>query len=452
MSTFQDIDIDLIDPHPGNPRRDVGDVTELADSIRSQGIRQNLLLVPHPDVQGRYRVIIGHRRLAAAKHAGVDQVPAVVDEDLTDAQQLELMLVENLQRVDLTPVEEARGYQEMLDLGVKVRDVVKRTGRSEKTVTGRLKLLKSHPTAQEKLHAGQTSIEDVLALAEFTEDEQERLLPFLGTPDFDWRASSMRRDREQAAETERFVADLEAAGVTEYPGPKAPPPGYRYWPANDRGDYPDGTVYVRTTPQRVTLYRPPTLDEQTDDSAQDDTAARRKAEEAKLTEDATTAWELRDAFVRQLVQRKLTVVQKSLILEHYLAPLRAGTYDRPYGLDPSDVKEWLPEDTDDERAEWLAEAPTTELMLAAMHIENDNTLWRWRNLTNGHAHRVYLADWYDLLVDLGYQLSSTETEAIAAGKAAQAEEEDEEAGAWVGPSGHVYEDQEPADDDADDSD
>ena len=132
------IPTDLIDPHPHNPRRDLGDLTELAASIKAHGIRQNLLLVPmHPDwpceepqywndddgceycaacdTNGRpsnlrYRAVIGHRRLAAAKLAGLAYVPAVIDPTLGEAEQLELMLVENLQRQDLSPIEEAKGY------------------------------------------------------------------------------------------------------------------------------------------------------------------------------------------------------------------------------------------------------------------------------------------------------------------------------------------------------
>ena len=108
---LQNIPLNLIDPHPHNPRRQLGDLTELADSIRAQGVRQNLLVVPS-DLQGdgtwaRYTAVIGHRRLAAAKLAGLTEVPAVVDEGLSPADQLELMLVENVQRSDLSPEEEA---------------------------------------------------------------------------------------------------------------------------------------------------------------------------------------------------------------------------------------------------------------------------------------------------------------------------------------------------------
>lgn len=113
MSTqIEFVPVDLIDPHPHNPRRDLGDLTELAESIKSQGIRQNLLLVPQHDQRdvshtGRYTAVIGHRRLAAAQLAQLEDVPCVIDEQLTEAQQIELMLLENIQRNDLSPMEEA---------------------------------------------------------------------------------------------------------------------------------------------------------------------------------------------------------------------------------------------------------------------------------------------------------------------------------------------------------
>lgn len=116
-----DIPVSQLTPNPHNPRRDVGDVRELADSIRAQGIKQELLVTPSGDRDGRpmYRVVIGHRRLAAAKIAGLDMVPCRV-EGMTAREERELMLVENTQRVDLTPLEEADGYQGLLDLGAGV--------------------------------------------------------------------------------------------------------------------------------------------------------------------------------------------------------------------------------------------------------------------------------------------------------------------------------------------
>ena len=70
--------VDSLFPHPDNPRKDVGDVTELAESIKANGILQNLTVVPSPTFRGQYIVIIGHRRLAASKVAGLETVPCVI--------------------------------------------------------------------------------------------------------------------------------------------------------------------------------------------------------------------------------------------------------------------------------------------------------------------------------------------------------------------------------------
>lgn len=98
------IDVTKLKEHPDNPRKNIGDVTELAESIKARGILQNLTVVPAEN--GMYTVIIGHRRLAAAKQAGLTEVPcAVVDMDYKT--QLSTMLLENMQRSDLTVYEQA---------------------------------------------------------------------------------------------------------------------------------------------------------------------------------------------------------------------------------------------------------------------------------------------------------------------------------------------------------
>ncbi|HEY5514910.1 MAG TPA: ParB/RepB/Spo0J family partition protein, partial [Pengzhenrongella sp.] len=162
------VPVDLLDDHPLNPRRDVGDITELADSIRVHGIRQNLLITPNPDAPDRYWLVIGHRRAVAARLCGHDTVPAVIDNALTIAAALELMLLENLQRTDLTPVEEADGYQVLLDLGLDVTAIAKRTGRSRSTVESRLALWGLPEEARELVHTYQATLGDAMRLADLT--------------------------------------------------------------------------------------------------------------------------------------------------------------------------------------------------------------------------------------------------------------------------------------------
>ena len=140
MSNYQSdqiklINTSLIDPHPDNPRKNIGDVTDLAASIKTNGLLTPLSVVPNGE---RYRVIAGHRRLAACKQAGTGSVPCFVL-DLDPLQQLEAMVTENCQREQLTVLEEADAIQGMLDLGATTANVAHRLGRSSDYVRDRAK-------------------------------------------------------------------------------------------------------------------------------------------------------------------------------------------------------------------------------------------------------------------------------------------------------------------------
>lgn len=111
------IGLEHIHPHPDNPRKDLGDLTELAESIKKNGILQNLTVIPKEGEPGEYIAIIGHRRSAAAKLAGITEAPCRIVEGMTHKEQVATMLEENMQRGDLTIWEQAQGFQMMLDLG-----------------------------------------------------------------------------------------------------------------------------------------------------------------------------------------------------------------------------------------------------------------------------------------------------------------------------------------------
>ena len=150
---IKNIEISRIHPHYNNPRKELGDLTELAESIKKTGILQNLTVVPwfsnitksgadDPVKQEEmgYIAVIGHRRLAAAKLAGLKEVPCVIS-DMSYSEQIATMLLENMQRNDLTLYEQAEGFQMMLDLGESVGDISEKTGLSTTTVRRRVKLL-----------------------------------------------------------------------------------------------------------------------------------------------------------------------------------------------------------------------------------------------------------------------------------------------------------------------
>lgn len=157
-------------PHPDNPRKDLGDLTELADSIAEHGIMQNLTVVPAGD---HYWILIGHRRFAASEGI-LDELPCVIAENLTDREQVGIMLVENMQRSDLTYIEQAHGFQMMLDLGDTVQTIAEKTGFSEKTIKARLEINKlDEDVLAEASERFQLSINDFMKLSK-VKDEAKR--------------------------------------------------------------------------------------------------------------------------------------------------------------------------------------------------------------------------------------------------------------------------------------
>lgn len=152
------LDIDKIAPNPNQPRKyfDEQRLQELAESIKERGIIQPLLVTK---VQGnRYHLIAGERRLRAARLAGNEEVPVMVMEDKGADESLELALVENLQRHDLNPIEEAIAYSHLVeDFDLTQEDVARKVGRNRSTVANALRLLQLPPEIQEDTATGRVS-------------------------------------------------------------------------------------------------------------------------------------------------------------------------------------------------------------------------------------------------------------------------------------------------------
>jgi ParB family chromosome partitioning protein len=149
--------IDLLAPSPLQPRRhfDEGALTELAASIAENGVLQPLLARPDPRNPGRFELIAGERRWRAAQRAQLHDVPVMV-KDLSDSQVLEVALIENLQRQDLSPVEEARGYERLSrEFGHTQEHVGEIVGKSRAHVANMLRLLTLPEAVLDMLDAGQ---------------------------------------------------------------------------------------------------------------------------------------------------------------------------------------------------------------------------------------------------------------------------------------------------------
>lgn len=179
------ISVDKLIPHPQNPRKQLGDLTELANSIKHSGVYQNLTVVDNSD--GTYTIIIGHRRHAAAKIAGLTELPCIIA-DMTEHDQLETMLIENMQRSDLTVIEEAQGLQLMIDLGDSVADIASTTGFSKKKIKSRLFLNNYNAQDVEKAFKKGATLEDYVKLSRIKDDKKrEEVAKLLGTPSFNYR-------------------------------------------------------------------------------------------------------------------------------------------------------------------------------------------------------------------------------------------------------------------------
>jgi ParB/RepB/Spo0J family partition protein len=158
---FEIIAIDKLMASEDNPRRKVGDVRSLAASISAVGILEPLVVTPRPE--GGYQVVAGHRRLAAATMAGLNEVPCTVRE-LTEVERLEVALVENLARSDLRPLEEASALFRLVEMGQSVKVLAQRIGRSAKHISGRLALLELPPKVQTQVDAGKLTVAEATAL------------------------------------------------------------------------------------------------------------------------------------------------------------------------------------------------------------------------------------------------------------------------------------------------
>lgn len=153
------VPIEFVSPNPKNPRRHFGDaeLTDLAQSIREHGVVQPVVARPSPSQPGRYEIIAGERRWRAAQRAGLTEIPLIV-RDVNDRTALELAIIENVQRADLNPVEEAQGYQQLIDEhGYTQADLGQVIGKSRSHVANTLRLLKLPNVIQSMLVDGDLS-------------------------------------------------------------------------------------------------------------------------------------------------------------------------------------------------------------------------------------------------------------------------------------------------------
>jgi ParB family chromosome partitioning protein len=165
--TLLEIPIDQVHVNPNQPRKlfDSNALQELAGSIKTSGVIQPVVV---RRVSGAYQLIAGERRWRAARQAGLDRIPAVV-RDATDAESLEMALVENLLREDLNPLEEAEAYQKLLaQFGWTQEELAHRIGRDRSSIANSLRLLRLPELLQADLRGGRLTMGHALALLSLT--------------------------------------------------------------------------------------------------------------------------------------------------------------------------------------------------------------------------------------------------------------------------------------------
>lgn len=232
MSELVYLPVEQLCPHPDNPRKVVDDLEELAASIRENGVLQNLTVVHVPEhamdegerrkvfeetqhnnvnsdaykqakalldsgsIPEHYTVIIGHRRLAAAKIAGLEKVPCVIAE-MTEKEQIQTMLLENMQRKDLKVYEEAQAFQLLLDFGDTVEEVSEKSGFSSTTIRRRVKLTElDQAKLKEIVDSRPISLSDFEELNKIEDlKTRNQVLEKIGTDNFKYAVNEAVREQ-----------------------------------------------------------------------------------------------------------------------------------------------------------------------------------------------------------------------------------------------------------------
>ncbi len=422
MNEIKMISVDDLCPHTDNPRKDLGDLTELAASIKAKGIFQNLTVVPRSD--GKYTVIIGHRRLAAAKIAGVTELPCAV-RPMSEKEQLATMLLENMQRSDLTVYEQAKGLQMMLDLGENIATVSEKTGFSQSTVRRRIKLLELDEKQLIKAESRGGRLEDYIKLEEIEDkDAKNAVLKTIGTANFN---NALREACEKQKNQKRMDEWLEAIKTfaeedayasyqtKQYVG------CYTKWNLEADVDVPEDAdtvkYYYKVTPgKEIDIYKDKDLEKEAAEKARNEERERlKKAKDKSFQDVAKRHYELRRAFVKNIPQRicklKLPIiarfVAKFLIHTNYTY----GDYEKNicelFGIkkpNTKDTEDFL--DTQEIKAFFADKAEKALLMLAYYQEDSENK--NYYDYNCAYKENEALDNLYDFLIALGYEMSDEE--------------------------------------------
>ena len=431
------LSVDSIFPHQDNPRKELGDLTELAESIKAKGIMQNLTVVPfkskvNPKFNGagRYTVIIGHRRLAAAKLAGLSEVPCVIVE-MSEREQLATMLLENMQRVDLTAYEQAKGFQLMIDFGDTVDGIAEKTGFSKKTVKHRLEMAKLNEKTLKEVSSRQVTMEDFDKLSKIKSlKKRNEVLAKIGTANFNSAVEIAIREELIAEKMPPFVEKAKALGAKEMKPEDRWSSKYERIadidvktadvekPLVAKKYQGDALFYaIRDYYGSLEIYRKKPKDNK-------DKRPKAEIEREKAIEDAKkqlkamheAARVLRCNFARELVMGSKN---KELILLGAVRALECGVTAYMYSINSKQLLEFIGEKTSTDYTvnqenfhKALREKPSRAIpAMIYLYFENDRNARYYTDPYDDfpkHRKCTWLDGLYDWLISLGYEMSDEE--------------------------------------------
>lgn len=432
--------IEYLVPHPQNPRKDLGNLEELTASIKENGIYQNLTVIPVneavPGEEPKYMVVIGHRRLEAAKRAGLQEVPCAIVRGMSETRQLQIMLLENMQRSDLTVYEQAQGFQQLLDFGMDIEDISQQSGFSKRTIRRRLEIAKLDQNKLKELSSTrQLSLKEFDALAKIKNLEaRNEAMEKIGTNDF---ALAVKRamDKEKLADNMPvFLADMERLGIKKFPdSANKYSSKYRRIGSLDLYEYEvtkdkipkktEGLYYEASYPRNVEFYVKETKKAKIIKKSAKELEKEKCIKEAwfKVDAMAATHYELRKAFVENLKgtakQREAVYMGAySLIVLRSIAYMSCGDISKEAGVDDKYL-----DPRRDEKAVKLAYESYDNIqkcieIIYKLFNDNEKEFYAngYRAVYPEYKFNPRLEAMYHWLTKLGYQMSSEE-KLIAAG-------------------------------------
>ncbi len=419
--------------HPNNPRKDLGDLSELTDSIRANGVMQNLTVVKrYGEISGLwnggYTVVIGHRRLAAAKMAGLEAVPCVIS-DMNLQQQVATMLLENMQRSDLTVYEQAQGFQLMLNLGESVKSCAEKTGFSESTVRRRVKLLELDQEEFKKSCERGATLQDYMELDKIQDPElKNQVLEAVGTNNFKAKLSS-------ALETEKARAWIEEClkAITSFAKEATVDEGeslyqkYKYVKSYNQWNKSKVLLTVPEDAGKVQYYYHVCRDGKEVDlykergviTADEEEAAaaecERKAEEerrASIFDEMKRAYELRKEFVLGVSNATAKQHLGEIVALTALTMIESFASISDEFFEFMDIPIQNDSVSEDEQYRMMKEkikcAPEKAALLVAYAAQGDDSREGYSSWDGKHINNDKLNELYNLLCSLGYEMSDEE--------------------------------------------